>query len=508
VSSHTVPRSRLSTALAQDRVGAWGIALSIGSSVAPFTVGGLIVTALAVTGQPGIAIGIVAVGLVLLLFSRGYLAMARQIKNAGAFYAFAARGLSRPVAVAVALIALMTYNLFQLGGYGGLGATGAPVLSDAIGIDVPWWIIAGIAWAIIAVLGLLDLAVSQKILAILVGTETVALLVYAIALISSPRFEWSFEPLALSNLVGFGASAVLGLGWACYAGLESSAAYAEEARDADIAVRRATGGMIAAAILIYGFVAVVIFSAASSAATARGTTPYALAAAGPELFFALAAEQLGEWAIIAGFGLIASSLLAAGIAFHNLIARYAFALGREGVLPRIFGLTVGGAPRYASAAQSAVGLVAIIVVAASGTDPLTGFFYIAGTSGGVGVALLITITAVAVIGFFGRSRDSYGESVWARTIAPWLALPLLAGVLYLMLTNLPALYGTPGWTGPSVVVPAVFAVVAVVGLIWGWTLRSARPDVYQGIGMGSAATLAPSSALDSGRHRTWEGSRR
>jgi amino acid transporter len=506
VSSHTVPRSRLSTALAQDRVGAWGIALAIGSSVAPFTVGaGLIVTALAVTGQPGIAIGIVAVGLVLLLFSRGYLAMARQIKNAGAFYAFAARGLSRPVAVAIALIALLTYNFFQIGGYGGLGATGAPVLSEAIGIEIPWWVIAVIAWAVIAVLGLLDLAVSQKILGILVGAETAALLVYALALISSPGFAWSFEPLALSNLWGPGAGALLAIGFACYAGLEASAAYAEEARDADRNVRRATVGMLTAAIGIYAFAAVVIFSAASSAATASGTTPYAAAVDGPVLFFTLAAEQLGGWAINAGFALFASSLLAAGIAFHNLIARYAFALGREGVLPPIFGTTAGGTPRNASMAQSSIGLAAIIAFANTGGDPLTQFFFTLGTSGGVGVALLITTTAAAVIGFF--SRDSYGESVWARTIAPWLALPLLAGVLYLMLTNLPALYATDGWTGPSVLVPTAFAAIALLGLIWSWTLRGTRPDIYQGIGLGSAPTSAPSTP-DSGQHRTRAESRR
>jgi amino acid transporter len=503
VSSQTVPQSRLSSALAQDRVGAWGIALAIGSSVAPFTVGaGLIVTSLAVTGQPGIAIGIAAVGLVLLLFSRGYLAMARQIKNAGAFYAFAARGLSRPVAVAVALIALVTYNYFQIGGYGGLGATGGPVLSEAMGIEVAWWIVAGIAWVIIAVLGLLDLAVSQIILGILVGTETVALLVYSIALISSPRFEWSFEPLALSNLWGPGAAAVIVLGWACYAGLEASAAYAEEARDADRNVRRATVGMLGAAIGIYVFAAVVIFSAASSVAAASGTSPYAAAADGPVLFFTLAAEQLGGWAINAGFALFASSLLAAGIAFHNLIARYVFALGREGVLPRVFGLTAGGPPLYASMAQSGIGLAAIIVVANSGTDPLTGFFFVSGTSGGVGVALLVTITALAVIGFFGRSRDSYGESVWARIVAPWLALPFLAGGLYLMLITLPALYNTDGWTGPSVLVPAGFASVAVIGLFWGWKLRRARPDIYEGIGLGLPATApAPSAAPGGGQHR-------
>ncbi|GAA1581122.1 hypothetical protein [Actinoplanes couchii] len=176
-------------------------------------------------------------------------------------------------------------------------------------------------------------------------------------------------------------------------------------------------------------------------------------------------------------------------------------------LPRILSLTAGGAPRYASLAQSGIGLAAIIVFAIGGGDPLTQFFFTLGTSGGVGVAILITVTATAVIGFF--SRDSHGEPLWARMIAPWVALPLLAGVLYLMLTNLPALYDTDGWTGPSVLVPVAFAAVTVLGLIWGWTLRSTRPDVYRGIGLGSAATApAHAAAPDDGQHRARSGARR
>jgi amino acid transporter len=511
VPSHSVssgtPTSRLSSALAQDRIGAWGIALAIGSSVAPFTVGGgLIVTALAVTGQPGIAIGIVAVGLLLLLFARGYLAMARQIKNAGAFYAFAARSLSKPVAVSVALIAMLTYGFFLNGGYGGFGAMVSIVASEAIGIDVAWWIAALVAWVIIAVLGVLDLTVSEKILGFLVGVETVALLVYCVAIAAAPGFTWSFEPVALSNLWGPGGGALLAIGFTCFAGLEASAAYAEEARDADRNVRLATNGVLIAALAIYAFAATVIFSAASSVAATAGTNVYADAGEqGPVLFFSLAAEQLGGWAVTGGFALFAGSMLAAGIAFQNLNARYTFALGRENVLPRRFGTTVRGVPFYASIVQSVISLTMIIVFAVAGWDPLTQFFFVFGTSGGVGVAILITITAAAVIAFF--RRDGHGEHVWARTIAPWLALPGLAVVLYLMLTNLPALYATEGWAGPSVLVPAAFAIVAVVGLVWGWTLRSIRPDVYQGIGLGSTAATAP-SAPPAGQHAAWVGSGR
>jgi amino acid transporter len=61
---------------------------------------------------------------------------------------------------------------------------------------------------------------------------------------------------------------------------------------------------------------------------------------GPDLFFNVASDQLGTAAVHLGHALFLTSLIAAMISFHNIISRYTFSLGREGVLPRPFGRTV------------------------------------------------------------------------------------------------------------------------------------------------------------------------
>ena len=106
-----------------------------------------------------------------------------------------------------------------------------------------------------------------------------------------------------------------------------------------------------------------------------------------------------------GQALFLTSLLAAMISFHNTTARYAFALGRERVLPAVFGQTSPrtGAPRVASLAQSVLGLVVIVLYAVAGWDPLVQLFFWGGTAGGFGVLLLIATTSVAVIAFFART---------------------------------------------------------------------------------------------------------
>ena len=79
------PDSPIANALAEDRLGTGQVAGSMVSAVAPLVViGGVIPVMIAVTGQIAIAVAVIAVGAVLLIWSRGYLAMARQIDNAGA----------------------------------------------------------------------------------------------------------------------------------------------------------------------------------------------------------------------------------------------------------------------------------------------------------------------------------------------------------------------------------------------------------------------------------------
>ena len=65
----------------------------------------------------------------MLAFAVGYVAMSRHVTNAGAFYAYAARGLGGKTAGATAIVALLSYNAMQfglIGLFGGGGGAHAP----------------------------------------------------------------------------------------------------------------------------------------------------------------------------------------------------------------------------------------------------------------------------------------------------------------------------------------------------------------------------------------------
>lgn len=139
----------------------------------------------------------------------------------------------------------------------------------------------------------------------------------------------------------------------------------------------------------------------------------------------MAAAHLGHVGGTLGHILFAISIFAAALSFHNTIARYAFALGREHVLPRVFRRTcTSEAPRAASLTQTVIGLTVIVGYAAAGADPVVRLFYLASTSGALSVLLLLFTTGVPVLGCI--IADRRGEPLWRTRIAPILSLAWVA----------------------------------------------------------------------------------
>jgi amino acid transporter len=476
-------QSTLSTALARDRLGVAAVVFFVMSAAAPLTVvAGVVPTGLAVTGLSGIAIAFLAVAVVLGVFSVGYVAMARHVSNAGAFYAYISRGLGRPVGVGASWVALLAYNAFQIASCGGFGAIGAPLMQEWFGIDVSWWMLALVGWALTAVLGIRDVALNGKVLAGLLIAEIIVLMIFSIANIASADFQASTAPLSPGSLVSAGSGALLVMAVTAFVGFEQSVVFSEETRDPRRTVPRATYIAIALIATLYAFSAWAMISAAGAAPVDRAR------AEGPDLLFNLASNRLGGAAHDLGYALFLTSLIAAMISFHNIIARYAFSLGREGVLPRAFGRTAPstGAPRNGSLAQSAFAFVVIVLYAVAGWDPLVQLFFWGGTGGGLGVLMLITVTGVAVLGYF--ARNPHGEDVWHRIAAPLISSVLLLVITYLALTNVATLFGVEPGSAPTWVVPLAYVVVALLGVVWALVLRTSRPAVYQGIGLGARST--------------------
>ena len=483
--------SNVAAALAHDRLGTTRITQFALSAAATLTVvAGVFPTGYAVTGITGIPAAFVLLGIVLIVFCVGYNAMSRRISNAGAFYAYIAQGVSRPAGVAAAWIAMLCYNLLQVGLYGIFGGLGAPLLNSALHTNLPWWGWSLIAWAIVAVLGLAQVEFNGSVLGLLMLAEVMLILVYFGAFVSHPSgghvTATTFLP---SHLFVSGWGSLLVIAVTGFVGFESAAFYSEEAKDSHRTVPVATYVVVGLIALLYCL---------SSWAMTVVTGPDHIVAQsqrqGGDLVFNLAAQTLGAaWSTV-GHVLLLTSVFAAMISYHASASRYVFSLGREGVLPSVFGRTLPrtGAPLWGSLTQTVIGFAVIVGYASAHLDPMVNLFFWLGTTGGFGVLVLLAATSAAVIGYFRRRG---GENVWRSVIAPFLTLLALAAAVVLSVANFATLLGVDSHSAARWAFPAAYLVIAFGGVLWATVLRIRRPEVYQRIGLGVTAETGRSTAL-------------
>ncbi|MBO3750563.1 APC family permease [Streptosporangiaceae bacterium NEAU-GS5] len=468
------------SALAQDRLGAPAILSFVMAAAAPFTVLAVqITTGYSVTGVTGLPLAFLIAAVILGLFSVGYAAMARRMTNAGALYTFIAHGLGRPFGVGGAWVALIAYNVLQVGLYGAIGSAAGPLLSQWFGIDVRWYVVALAAWAITAVLGVLRVELNGMILAALLIAEVAAVLVFDLTGLSHPANGVALDAFSPGNLLVPGVGVAMVMAITGFVGFEGAAVLSEESRDPERSVPAATYGAVVLLALLYAASAW-----AMTVATGVGAIVPTAQENGPGVVFGVLGQHLGAVTADIGLAVLATGMLAAMISFHNTIARYFFALGREHVLPAVFGRTGrrNGAPTAGSIMQSAIGLAAILVTIVAGIDPLTQLFFNGTTWGGLGVLILLAATSISVLLFFVRDPD--GETAWRRLIAPGLATLGLLGILALALADFAALLEVPDDDPPAWILPSIYLVTAVLGIGWALILRGSRPNAYEGIGLG------------------------
>jgi amino acid transporter len=480
--------------LRRTALGVPDIVFFIVAASAPLTVvaGGVASTYL-VTGNAGVPLLFLVLGAILALFVTGYAAMSHHITNAGAFYAYVAKGIGKIPGVGTAFLALIAYNSMQIGISGLFGAVFSGYMLDKTGIDFAWYSWVFIAIAVIGILGWLRVDLNAKVLALFLTLEIIVVLVFDLVVAADPGPQGIVFD-AWNPDIAFGAAlgAALTFTMAAFVGFESAAIYGEECKDPRRTVARST---YIALVITSIFYALSAWMLASAVGPDTATDPAALVEAGfttpdgeaPDpttiLFITLDSQISTTVADIATL-LFCTSLFAAMLSFHNGVARYFFALGRAGVLPRVFARTrASGAPFVGSLAQTLIAATVVAIFALSDNDPVLQLFTWLTNLGALGVILLLSLASFAVVGYF--SRNPHGETAWTSRIAPALAGVALAVVFVVALSNFNVLI-TGLQDAPTddrtIILPAILLGGAIVGLIVGAILRSTRPDVYARIG--------------------------
>ena len=293
------PRTEHSTALRAGSVGVMGILFFVLSAQAPLTgIVGASPLAAALGNGAGAPGAYLVVGIVIVIFAVGFVAMSRKIQANGAFYAYVTAAFGRKIGAGAAWLALLAYSTVQAAMYGLYGAAFSGLLG--IGRDqVPWWLLAVITMAGVQVLGSLNIELGARVLALLVGLEVAILLMFGFTVLlrgGGPEglsLAASFSPEAIAS--GAPGVAIM-FAVASMFGFESTAIYSAEAKDAHRTVARATYLSVGVIAVFFSFISWMLVSyygpshvidAAGAALESGDSTSFVL---GPMV------ELFGPWA--------------------------------------------------------------------------------------------------------------------------------------------------------------------------------------------------------------------
>ncbi|AZG46666.1 APC family permease [Gordonia insulae] len=440
-------------------IGVAGIVFLVIAAAAPLTaVAGSLPVMIAIGNGAGAPMAYIVAALVLLVFSVGYAAMSSSVTDTGAFYAYVTKGLGRPTGLGAAGLALLAYTTIQAAIYGLAASTLKDVVIRFGGPDLPWWLWAFVLMAIVAVLGYRSIDLGAKVLGVLLIAEIALIVALSVGVLAKGGAHGidfvSFTPSAFfSGSPGIALMFAIG----SFVGFEATAIYGEEAKNPKRTVPIATYVAVITIGVLYAvasWAVVIAFGSDNVQAAAQENTA--------DLTFIAASQFLGGVTADIMMVMLVTSLFAALLAFHNAIARYTFALSRNGFAPRrLMNVhTRHGSPHEGSALQTATAFVLVGAFAIAGADPVLQLFtWMAGVAI-VAILVLMVLTSVAIIAYFRRSKVD--NRLWHTRIAPVLGTLGLVGITALVVANFTTLIGG------SQVLSVIFLIAIAATFIGGW----------------------------------------
>jgi amino acid transporter len=430
---------------------------------------------------------------VLVIFSIGYVAMAREKTTAGGFYSYISHGLGREIGIGAGYGSLLAYSVFEASLAGGFAYFLNLKLAE-FGVNVGWpWLALGMV-LLISVLAYFDVRLSSMVLGIGLISEVVILVIFDGFMYAHGHMPLSaINPAnAFKGLVGGGAGAskvaagAVGIGlffsfWS-WVGFEMAPNYGEESKSPKKNVPRALYISVIGLGIFYTLTSWAPFAGYSTvhAAALQAQTNAA------QYYISPANAIAGHWVGSVLSYLIITGSFACGMAFHNTTARYAYSLGREGLLPRQLGKTH---PRYqsphiASIAQTVVAALIVLGFALfTGTNNPNSQAYIQlyGLMAVMGVIIILSVQALVSLSIFiyFERHPSRSAHWWKTRLAPAISFVSQVFVVYLLFDKIKFLgsgYGYANWLGP------IDLAVIVGGVIFAFYLKARNREKYESAG--------------------------
>jgi amino acid transporter len=348
-------------------------------------------------------IGVLAIAYALSLFARRY-------AGAGAVYEYLTHGAHPTVGVFTAGL-FFVGTLFLGGGgiYLGLGILSRDFWTAHISHSAPaWWVFALIATALVLVLNYLGVRVAIRAMLTFAAISFLPMLILALIVIGKGGDSGnSFAPFSPGTTsVGTVFSGML-LGILLFVGFEAAASIGEESHDPYRSIPRGLLWTVGVSAVFFVVMAYAISIGYGRSAVAAGKW-----AGDPAYLDTIATRYVGSWYATIIDLIVILDALGLALAICVTIGRGYFALGRDGLLPRVFAKTSRYDTPWVGNLMVIVGCVGLIVVSATGWMnrfvPIFGSksfaaFIVSATAGSFAIELVYLILALAAIPLLMRT---------------------------------------------------------------------------------------------------------
>lgn len=418
------------------------------------------------------------VGVTILIFAVGYVAMVRKIARPGGFYAYITAGLGKRIGLGGAFLTVVTYLLGQTGLIAFAGITLSGTIESMLnGPHIAWWVCTLPFLVVSAVLSYFNIALSAKFLGVILVVEIIIVLVFDLVVAVQGGHEGiSPDSFTFSALTSGSTALAFLYGLSVYTGFESTALYYEEVRDPQKTIARATYVIVGVITAFYAFTAWMLITGYGSSNVIQDVSSDYSNAFGRSVAAYLGVAMSDVMNVVLLTGLLASL-----ISGNNLLSRYVFSLGADRVAPAYFGHANAkhGSPARAGALVHGllfVGLGAIVATETAANDVLA----LTASAGMYGFLMMFFLATVAILVYFLRHPQPTASQRVMLFVAPLISGVIFGCALVYVARNFDLIVGDkPILTlALQVIVYASF----VGGVVYASYLASSRKEVFARIG--------------------------
>jgi amino acid transporter len=439
-----------------------GMAMLLNTSAVAAVAGGSTPLAFLLGGIACLALAFVVIG------------FTRRMASAGYAYTYASRSLGKHIAFVMGWLyffAMICFVPMTMSGVGYLSA-------NLLGLSPKLWILFFfIGMALFVLLSIVRIRVTTRTQLIVgIATIVIILIIDAVTTAKGGAHGQALSAFSFHHTVSGGFNGVfygIIFGVTSYIGFETAADFGEETAKPRRNIPIAVIAAVALAIVLYLWTT---YSLAIGFGVKNGVTWGNDVAALQTIGTTFVGSAVGRLAELGGL----ASAFIVSVACATAGTRTLYAMGREGVLPKVFGRTHAKykTPANAAIAVTVVAAVMALLIGYPLSDPAFGQpfsnYYFWAT---VGTLLIIVVYATLCIGgivFFARTRATRRWNPFSHVLVPVIGVVVFGAALYGSVH--PAPPGILRWT-PYVAL--VWLVLGIVAVLW---LRARRPDAVGKIG--------------------------